>query len=180
MQTDRWTLALEENTIEYAAAFGGLSGVQLNWKPGADRWSIGQIIDHVITTNSAYFPVIDGLHAGTYTPHFAAKFQFLVNFFGKTILRSVQPETQHKTKTLPPFEPRQSGIPEDIVGKFAWHQARLIREIGGAASILDKVVSSPASRIVVYRLDRAFDILVAHERRHLVQAKAVKAQLPTT
>jgi hypothetical protein len=178
MNPSQWTDPLARITQEYKTAFHSLSAGQLNWKPSPDRWSIGQVIDHVIATNSTYFPIIEEIKNGTYKPHFNAKFGFLANFFGKLLLRSVQPEAQRKIKTFPPFEPSQSALPADIVAKFEAHQAKLIQEINGAQSILDRVVSSPANRIVVYRLDRAFDIVVAHERRHLLQAKAVLAQMP--
>lgn len=172
-----WVSELPQITREYREAFGGLSEAQLNWKHGADRWSVGQGIDHVITTNTAYFPIFAGTKAGTYQPHFNARFGFLANLFGKMILSSVQPEATCKNKTFPPFEPSQSTIPGDIVARFAAHQAQLAREIEGARGFLDRVVSSPANRMVVLRVDRVFDIMVAHERRHLQQAKGVLARL---
>ncbi|MEO8100595.1 MAG: DinB family protein [Acidobacteriota bacterium] len=178
MNPSHWTQPLEQIAGEFATAFGPLSATQLNWKPGPDRWSIGQVIDHLITTNSTYFPIIAAMKAGTYKPHFNAKIGFLVSFFGKLILGSVQPEATRKQKTFPPFEPSQSSIPADIVKRLEARQAQLIREIVGAQDLLNCVVSSPANRYVVYRLDRAFDILVAHERRHLLQAKAILAQMP--
>ncbi len=171
-----WISELPLITRDYHEAFGELSEAQLNWKPSADRWSVGQGIDHVITTNTAYFPIFAGIKAGTYQPHFNARFGFLANSFGKMILSSVQPEATRKNKTFPPFESSQSTIPGDIVAKFAAHQAQLAREIEGAQGFLDRVVSSPANRMVVLRVDRVFDIIVAHERRHLLQAKAVLEQ----
>jgi hypothetical protein len=41
----------------------------------------------------------------------------------------------------------------------------------------ETVISSPANRFIVYKIGRAFDIIVAHEERHLNQAKEVKAFL---
>jgi hypothetical protein len=35
------------------------------------------------------------------------------------------------------------------------------------------VISSPANRNIVYKLETAFDIIVAHEFRHFEQAKEV-------
>jgi hypothetical protein len=171
-----WISQLQEITRDYQSAFGGLSEAQLNWKPSADEWSVGQGIDHVITTNAAYFPVLAAIKAGTYQPHFNARFGFLATFFGNLVLGAVQPEAKRKVKTGPVFEPRQSAIPADIVARFAAHQAQFQKEIENAGGILDRVVSSPMNRAVVYRVSRAFDILVAHERRHLQQAKAVMAR----
>jgi hypothetical protein len=41
------------------------------------------------------------------------------------------------------------------------------------------VIASPASKMIVYTLDTAFDIIVTHERRHLEQAREVLRQLDT-
>lgn len=173
----KWSDELQQITREYQSSFEDLSEAQLNWKPNAQQWSVGQIIDHVITTNAAFFPVLAELKAGTYQPHFNARFGFLVNFFGNLVLGAVQPEAKRKVKTAPVFEPRQSQIPADILVRFKAHQARLEKEIESSAGILEKVVSSPMNRAVVYRVGRAFEILVAHERRHLQQAKGVLALL---
>jgi hypothetical protein len=39
------------------------------------------------------------------------------------------------------------------------------------------VISSPANKYIVYKLETAFDIIVAHEERHLEQAKEVLSVL---
>src|SRR5688500_20391303 len=44
--------------------FGGLTKEQLNWKPSAERWSVAQCFDHLITTNSGYLPIVDDVLAG--------------------------------------------------------------------------------------------------------------------
>lgn len=172
-----WISELQEITREYRAAFGGLSAEQLNWKPSPDIWSVGQGIDHVMVTNATYFPALEALRSGTYRPHFNARFAFLAGFFGKMILGSVQPEAKRKQKTFPPFEPSQSTVQTDILAKFEVHQARLAREIADSQGLLERVVSSPANRAIVLRVDKVFDILIAHERRHLQQAKSVVAKL---
>ena len=46
------------------AVFAHLSGRQLNWKPGADQWSIAQCFDHLMTANGAYFPIFDKVLSG--------------------------------------------------------------------------------------------------------------------
>lgn len=39
------------------------------------------------------------------------------------------------------------------------------------------IISSPANRNIVYTLETAFDIIVAHEQRHLEQAREIKHML---
>ena len=177
MAAMHWYSDLESITKEYVEAFGRLTADQLNWKPSPERWSVGQVMDHVIVTNETYFPILAQLRAGTYRPHFNARIGFLATFFGKMILKSVQPETKRKSKTFPVFQPSSSAIAEDIVPRFEAHQSRVIREVTASEELLGRVISSPVNAAVVYRLSTAFDIVVAHERRHFLQAKQVVAEM---
>ena len=179
MNTQSWTSQIDQNTSDFKAAFAQLSADQLNWKPNPDTWSIGQNIDHLIVINKTYFPVIAEVRAGTYKASWVAKIGFLVKFLGNMILKSVQPTTTRKIKTFPIWEPAKSNIPADILQKFEAHQQELKALISNSADLLDKgtVISSPANANIVYKLDRAFDIIVTHEQRHLQQAKQVMAQL---
>ena len=60
MTTELNSLVKQLETIAGDAerVFGGLSPAQLNWKPSAERWSVGQCFDHLITTNRTYLPII--------------------------------------------------------------------------------------------------------------------------
>jgi len=58
-------LSLSEMLVETEAvaadaqrAFGHLNAQQLNWKPGADSWSVAQCLEHLLTANYAMFPAI--------------------------------------------------------------------------------------------------------------------------
>jgi len=52
--------------------------------------------------------------------------------------------------------------------------------IAGCSDLLDKgtIISSPANKNIVYKLEMAFDIITTHEQRHFEQAKEVLAVLP--
>jgi hypothetical protein len=180
MATANWTDAIEGISQEFRGAFGNLTATQLNWKPGPDQWSVGQVMEHLILTNEPYFGVLAQMRAGTYRAHPIGKLSFIVNLFGKLILNAVQPQTERKTKTFPVFQPAQSDVPVDILRKFEANQVKLVQEIKNSDGLLGRVVSSPAKAFIVYRLDRAFDIIVAHERRHLLQAKRVMQEMSRT
>ena len=176
MNTDKWTNQIDKITAEFTKEFGNLSAEQLNWKPNEGTWSIAQNIDHLIVINETYYPVIKDVKAGTYTLPFIGKLGFMVNFFGNFILKSIQPENKKRIKTFPIWEPSKSTLPADILMKFEKHQSDLKQLIRGSNDLLDKgvVISSPANKNIVYKLEKAFDIIVAHEQRHFNQAKEVK------
>ena len=44
--------------------FGNFSAEQINWKPSADGWSVGQCFEHLIKTNSLFFPELEKIAGG--------------------------------------------------------------------------------------------------------------------
>lgn len=172
MKPDRWSSELDEITVAFKQEFASLTVDDLNWKPNAKTWSIGQILDHIIVVNETYFSIPEQIRNNTYyTPRFG-QINFINRFFGKFILNSVQPTQRRKIKTLPIWEPEMSSIRADILLQFEKHQSELKLFIQSCADLIEKntVISSPANRMIVYKLETAFDIIVAHEKRHLQQA----------
>lgn len=172
---NRWTEEIDKITGRFLNSFSILSEKELNWKPSPEVWSIAENIDHLITLNETYFPGFSELKKGTYQLPFIARFGFVVNFFGNMILKSVQPENKKKSKTFPIWEPKESSFSKDILNQFEQHQERLKKEIIVLEDKISEnaVISSPANKNIVYRLETAFDILVAHEKRHYIQADKV-------
>ena len=151
--------------------FGGLSAEQLNWKPAPKVWSVGQVLDHLVTVNRTYFGIMED-PASVSLP-WTARIGFFPRFFGKFILDGVQPDRKRKVKTFPIWEATQSDVPADMVAQFSAHQSELLTHLDAVAPHLGKglKVPSPASKVLVYYLDDALEILVTHEERHLEQAR---------
>lgn len=174
-----WTSTLDKITKQSQTEFGTLTKEQLNWKPNSSTWSIAQNLDHLIVVNETYYPVLASLKEGTYKTPFIAKIGFMVSFLGKTVLKAVLPDRQKKMKTFPIWEPSTSSVSEDILKRFEIHQNELKQKIEEAKGLVeqDVVISSPANRNIVYKLETAFDIIVSHEQRHLEQAKEILVML---
>ena len=87
----------------------------------------------------------------------------------------MQPEQKRKLKTFPIWEPELSAIRSDIVARFEAHQHELKQVIQSSEDLIARhtVISSPANRMIVYKLETAFDIMVAHEKRHFKQAQEI-------
>ncbi len=174
-----WIAQINETTTIFQASFGTLTEKELNWKPNPATWSIAQNIDHLITINQTYFPILMALKTEKYQPHFMTKIGFLTSFLGNMLLKAVEPTNKKKIKTFPIWEPATSQISGDILARFAKHQGQLKQEITAAKVFVEKgtVISSPANKYIVYKLATAFDIMVMHEKRHLEQAKALLLKL---
>jgi len=171
---------IDQITKKFVNSFAPLNGEQLNWKPGSGTWSIAQNIEHLIIVNESYYPVIESIRHIDYTPPFISKLNFIVSLFGKIILKSVSPERHRKTKTFPIWEPAVSEISPDILKRFENHQEALKKIVTNSIDLISNgiIISSPANKNVVYKLETAFEIIVNHEQRHYNQAKEVLDKLP--
>lgn len=172
---DRWTPELDKLTKMFVSEFGGLSADALNWKPNPQIWSVGQCIHHLIVVNESYYPVLNQVKTGKYQVPMLCRIGFVHRLFGNLVLNAVQPEQKRKTRTFPIWQPVSSNIPADIVTQFEKHHENLKLLIQSSQDLVQKnvLISSPANRIIVYSLQTAFDIMVAHEKRHLKQAREI-------
>jgi hypothetical protein len=164
---------IDEIIQRFMENFGGLSHVQLNWKPDPETWSIAQNVEHLIVINESYFPIIDSVRQGTYKSPFTAKTGVMPWLFGKMLYKAVQPDRKMKVKTFPMWEPAKSDIPTDILDRFRKHQSELKNIIKSSENLVKRgaIISSPANKYIVFRLGKAFEIMVTHEERHLEQSK---------
>ncbi len=176
---EKWINGIDEVTELAKGAFGGLTEEELNWKPTNETWSIAQHLHHLIVINSSYFPIIEALEKMELKIPFYLRIPSLVRWMGNLIYNSVKPEQTKKIKTFPIWEPSTSTISGDIVARFEAHQQSLKEQIQYAEGLLQKgsLIHSPAHNKIVYTLERAFDIIVAHEMRHFNHAKEVRKRI---
>ena len=170
-----WDEQIESTTQNFMDIFYGLDIEQLNWKPNSQTWSIAQNIDHLIVINKSYFPIIESIRKGTYKTPIFSKLGFVVSFFGRTVLKAVQPDRRKKMSTFPIWEPSKMKIPNGILDRSKEHQSDLKKIIENSKDLVEKgrIISSPANKNIIYKLEIAFEIIVTHEKRHFEQSKEV-------
>lgn len=177
---EKFTDEINTITRQFRKTFDTCTNEQLNWKPDPSTWSIAQNIDHIVVINNSYVPMIDAVRNGRYKRPFIGRIGFLVSFFGDFILKGVNPDRKKKMKTFPIWEPAQSDVPDGILDRFEQHQENLKALIENSADLVANgvVISSPANRNIVYTLEKAFEIIITHEKRHFEQAKEVLMRMP--
>ncbi len=165
----------ETITKNVETVFGGLSFEQLNWKPNAKNWRIGQCFEHLIVTNSLYFPAIQKVIDGKHRNNFFSKVPLAVDLIAVLMKNSLNPEQKRKMKTFKIFEPAVSNVSETIIEDFAENQSKLIEMIKICKDFdVHKIkIAEPLSVALNLRLDDAFEILLMHEKRHFLQAERV-------
>lgn len=162
------------------AEFGGLRHDQLNWKPSADKWSVGQCFDHLITSNGEYFPIFDSvLQRSRTTGTIWESLPLLPRFWGQMLIKSVSPDGARKLKAPKIFAPATSAIDAGVVNRFVDQQARILSYLNTITAVdAEKIIiTSPVARVITYSLLDACRVIVAHEQRHILQARRV-TELP--
>ena len=160
------------------ASFGSLSAEQLNWKPSAERWSVAQCFDHLLTSNRGYFPIIESVRSGKKKTRFLERLPVLPGLAGKLLIKSLDPASTRKLKSPKNFEPAQSNISPTVIDDFVAQQEQVIEGMKSTSHLdLEKIViTSPAVSFVAYSMMDAYRVIVVHEQRHVQQAKRVVAE----
>ena len=155
--------------------FGSLTAQQINWKPSADQWSIGQCFDHLFTANRCYFPVIETIIRGEKKSTVWERLPFLPDVIGKMLIKYLAPRSTRKLKAPTIFKPSSGAVDANIINRFHEEQARLIllmEKTRGLDAHRIKI-TSPVSRFITYSLSDAYKIILTHEQRHFLQAQRV-------
>lgn len=156
---------------------GNLSSEQLNWKPSAKQWSVGECLEHLHITIEFYCTNLGGalVQARTEADHSSGGVEGKHTIPGRLLLLGVSPSSKFKAKTFKVFEYQGSEVPTDILERFTASHAGfrdLMTQCNGLN--LGKVkLSSPISGLIRLNANDAFEINTAHVERHLNQAERV-------
>jgi hypothetical protein len=170
------------NTVapQVRTEFGSLGADQLNWKPSPDQWSVGQCFDHVIVSNGEYFPIFDRVLQGAKTTNTIwESLPGLPRMWGQMLIKAVSPDGTRKQKAPKILAPTTSAVDAGIITRFIDQQDRVVNYLNTITAVdADKIiVTSPVARVITYSLLDACRVIVAHEQRHILQARRV-TQLP--
>jgi hypothetical protein len=162
-------------TDETRRVFGALSAAQLNWKPSAGEWSIGQCLDHLVIANRPYVAIFEDVLAGRRRPSAWERVPLLPRIFGRLLINTLRPDSRRKVSAPRALTPSTSDLAPSIVTTFLELQERL-RGLMEASRPLDLdrlVVTSPYARVVTYSAMDACRLIVVHEQNHVLQATRV-------
>jgi hypothetical protein len=157
--------------------FAAVSDEQFYWSPSPSTWSMAQCIEHLNVTARTYLPCLDSSIASAKKWGVYGTGPFRSGWLGPWFARLLEPPVRRRFKAPPVFQPTPQSAPQrkraDIEAAFRGYQVQFVDRLRQAQGVdLGKArVQSPVSKWIRFPLGSGFAIMLAHERRHLWQAR---------
>jgi len=174
----RWCLRLiselndaDERAIAVAKT---LTPQQLNWKPRADAWSVGQCLEHLCVANEVYCRAI----ANSLPGHPLTVVQEITpGWFGRWFIRNyIEPSVKPKRRRAPRKIKPSAQVDPSILDRFLnsnIEAGELIRRAGNYDVNRIRFVN-PFVSVIRFTVGTGLEIISKHQRRHLLQAERVR------
>ncbi len=174
-QVEGYLFQLTSITQDLPGLAGGLARGQFNWRPDPRRWSIGQCVAHLNITLERYLPVLDQAVATARSQGRRAQGPFVPSLFERWFIGSLEPPVRLRFKTPKAFvggDDLETGATLALWDELHRKFAERIRSAEGLDRARIKVRSQFGP--ISFGLGATFGVLLAHDRRHLWQAREVR------
>jgi len=157
------------------ALVGPLSDEQFTWQPAPDSWSVALCIDHLNVTAREYLPKLDEGIANAIRRGKYAAGPYRYNWVGQLMVYLVKPTTRMRGKAPQMFVPTPGRRRSEIMAGFRAYQVQYIDRLRQSNGLdLGRArISSPVARWLRIPLGSAYALAIAHQQRHLAQARRV-------
>ena len=160
--------------IAAAAHIKDADPVKLGYPPEEGTWSVAQVLEHINMYNRHYLPLIEKsmVHITKDTNAW-----FVPGFFGNYFTNMMMPknvyEVKNKMKTAKSFSPERGINVQAVFTEFFQHQNKLLQllEVSRRRNLNTINIPLSFSRLIRLKLGDLFRFLVAHEQRHMMQAR---------
>ena len=161
---------------EGEAIAAGVSDAQLNWQPGQGRWSIGQCLNHLNVGVTMVLPAFDQAIAAGRAQGQTSVGPFRYGWFSRLAIASMEPPPRFRMRTPMKKSAGTTHRAADVRSEFARVRAALAERMRQADGLdLARVRTiSPVNRMIRLPLGAYFHFILAHDRRHLWQARQVR------
>ena len=156
---------------------GTLRDDQFNWRPPSGGWSVAQCIDHLNVTARVYLPKLDEGIADAIRRGLYGEGQFRYGWFARLFVSAIEQPPRFRARAQKVFQPAPARPRPETLAAFRAYQVQFVDRLRQANGLdLTRArVQSPAARFLFLPLGAAFQVMLAHERRHVLQARNVIA-----
>ena len=158
----------------------GLDEAAFNDRPDGGRgWSIAQCLDHLAQTTEVYGQALDAAmqHARPMPPGGPAT----PNLVGRLLIWAIEPPVRFGVKAIAPLTPAATHVPATVLRRFDESLDRLTALTDRALTIdagHTRYANPLAGGVQSFNIVTGIMVMLAHNRRHLVQAEKVRASAP--
>lgn len=156
---------------------GGVDAAALNWQPGGGRqWSIAQCLDHLARTTELYAQALDA--AIDAAPPVSPATPARPNLLGRGLIWAIEPPARLGVRARAELQPPSHHDPGELLRRF---DASLDR----VSAVADRALTIDAGRaryanplaggVRWFNVVTGLMVILAHDRRHLVQAERARA-----
>jgi len=176
---DRCAQEIQEGRQRAEAVVRGLTHEQLTIQPEAGKWSIAECILHLNATASVVQPLMEKAILQARQDKKVGAGPFHIGLKGRLLVWIAEPPPKFRMpaprNVRPPAQVENPAklLPDFMKAQDEWE--RLIRESAGLD--LAKIKVGPLFSPLRQRLAASFPWMMAHQRRHLLQAENVKRQI---
>ena len=163
------------------ALVAGLSEEQASRRPAPDKWCVAECLSHLNVAVTTTLPRVDRAISEGRARGRTAAGPFRYGWFSRWMIASMEPPPKRRMKTFnifvpapPDAQPLAALLPEFL--KVRDQLAERVRQADGLDLGRNRVVS-PVTPLLRLPLGAEFAFLLAHDRRHLWQARQVREGL---
>ena len=156
---------------------------KLAYSPDKNKWSVVQVLEHLNAYNRHYLPLIEkNLSLVTHSNNA----WFTPGFWGELFTKKMKPDNvyqiRNKMKAMKAFTFPNSLNVEKVLAEFMTHQDKLLKLLDMARSRDLNAIRIPitVSSLVKLKLGDLFRFLIAHEQRHMIQARNTLKEMGVT
>lgn len=174
-EIDDFRKQFEQISADADALVTPLGEEQFVWKPGPNRWSIAECLEHMNATARAYLPAIDEGIADAIRYGAYAEGPFQYSLVGRIFSRMMEPPAHFRMRAAPDKQPGPERPKRETLAGFRAYQVQYVDRLRQANGIdlSRSCVRSPLASWIRIPLGSAFASMAAHERRHLWQARKI-------
>jgi hypothetical protein len=165
--------ALKEEAI---VLVDGLDETAFNWRHDPESWSVGECLDHLNTLGVLMLPRWDEALKKGKANDLVGQPPFDYGFLGRWWINTMQPSSRRRFKTPKAFQPSSSDLHcDDVLATFLDLQDQFIKRVEASHGLDLRRVKASSAAISLLRLPLGawFESTIAHEERHLAQARRV-------
>lgn len=159
-----------------AALYDGLTAAQLAWQPAPGRWGLAEVAAHLARATALYLPRLDDAIARAHADAAYSDAPPRGSLLGRLMVWSMEPPPRFRMRAPVAMRPPADLAPLEARAAYRGAQEALRVRLERAAGLdlTHVTVRLPTLPWLTLPLGNAFAVLLAHERRHLWQATAVR------